>query len=262
MHAGFLSFFGNNHEKFGIWEFTYKNSESYTCANTEQLKNKIPSNYFVPIKPKDETSLKSMRFVLTVVDETTGNPIVAVVKVLKNEDKSPIIDINSDLNGKAFFSIPLNKEIIINISKKGYMNLDQEMTVSDFGGVEITKTMKLKPVKIGESIILKNVLFKQGTALLLDSSYLELDKLIVLLKQNSEMEIELSGHTDNQGSQELNLKLSENRIIAVKDYLIQRGIGAKRIQGKGYGGLMPLYENISEATRRLNRRVEFKITKL
>jgi OOP family OmpA-OmpF porin len=89
---------------------------------------------------------------------------------------------------------------VFDFSRQGYMNAEQEMNIDNFGGAEITYTVRLKLVKVGESIVLKNVLFKQGRAELLDSSYAALDKLVELLKQNAGIEIELSGYTDNQGN--------------------------------------------------------------
>jgi outer membrane protein OmpA-like peptidoglycan-associated protein len=256
---------GTNHSQFGIWEFTYKNSEQYTCSNTSQMNTKIPDQYTIPVK-KTETVVvnapTTMRFVLTVLDESTGSPVEAGFRIFRKGEKNALKESFTDNKGKAAFSVPLHQSILIDVSKQGYMNAEQEMNVSNFNGAEITYTIKIKPVKVGESVVLKNVLFKQGTSIMLDSSYAALDKLIVLLNQNAGMEIELSGHTDNQGSQELNLKLSEERVRVVRDYLIHKGITAGRIQGKGYGGLKPLYDNSTETTRRLNRRVEFKILKM
>ena len=80
-----------------------------------------------------------------------------------------------------------------------------------------------------------------------------------MLKENPTMEIELEGHTDNQGDADLNQKLSEDRVLAVKDYLVNKGIDKSRIMGRGWGGEKPIASNDSELTRRLNRRVEFKI---
>ena len=75
------------------------------------------------------------------------------------------------------------------------------------------------------------------------------------------MEIELRGHTDNVGNSRLNRKLSQQRVDAVVDYFIDNGIDSNRLFGKGYGGSKPIASNKSEATRRLNRRVEFTVVK-
>ena len=122
--------------------------------------------------------------------------------------------------------------------------------------------MYLAPIETGEAILLQNVLFKQGTPFLLATSYPELDKLADMMKENPTMEIELLGHTDNVGNEDELVKLSEDRVTAVRNYLVQRkGIHPPRISGKGYGGSEPMYDNTYEQTRKLNRRVEFRIVK-
>jgi outer membrane protein OmpA-like peptidoglycan-associated protein len=92
-------------------------------------------------------------------------------------------------------------------------------------------------------------------------SYPELDRLVHIMKDNKTIEIQLEGHTDGRGDPQANLALSEQRVEAVKRYLISKGISEKRIVGKGYGGAKPMVANDTEENRKLNRRVEFKITK-
>lgn len=103
--------------------------------------------------------------------------------------------------------------------------------------------------------ILKNVLFEQSTSLLLPESYVELDKLTNVLKKYVSYNVLIEGHTDNQGDQLLNQKLSEERAKAVGNYLIGYGIDKKRIVTKGWGGQFPIAINGTEAYK--NRRVEF-----
>ena len=117
-------------------------------------------------------------------------------------------------------------------------------------------------VSKGSTVVLKHVLFVQSKAELLSESYSELDKLVATLKQYPDMVIEVSGHTDNQGSRDLNVKLSEERAITVKDYLVKHDIDSKRISCKGYGPDQPISSNNTEEQRRLNRRVEFKIIQM
>ncbi len=117
-------------------------------------------------------------------------------------------------------------------------------------------------VKKGEKVVLKHVLFVQSKAELLPESYVELDRLVATMKQNPLVTIEVSGHTDNQGSRDLNIKLSEERAEKVRDYLVTHGIESKRISVKGYGPDKPISPNDTEENRRLNRRVEFEIIQM
>ena len=106
---------------------------------------------------------------------------------------------------------------------------------------------------------LDHVLFRQGTPELLEDSYKELELVVEMMMLNPEISIFLSGHTDNQGKASANLKLSEDRVKAVTEYLVSRGIKKKRISGKGYGGIKPRASNADPETRKLNRRVEFTV---
>lgn len=116
-----------------------------------------------------------------------------------------------------------------------------------------------KEVVLDENIVLKDVLFVRSKAVLLPGSFAELNKLIETLEQDESLNIELSGYTDNTGSASLNVQLSSERVETVKKYLVSKGIKKNRISGKGYGGANPIADNSKESTRRLNRRVEFKL---
>jgi outer membrane protein OmpA-like peptidoglycan-associated protein len=113
----------------------------------------------------------------------------------------------------------------------------------------------------GTTIQLQSVLFQRGTATMQESSFEELDRVVGMLKKNPNIEIELSGHTDNTGSSKLNIELSQKRSNTVKEYMVSKGISDKRLESRGYGGSKPISSNKSEATRKLNRRVEFTIIK-
>ena len=114
---------------------------------------------------------------------------------------------------------------------------------------------------MGTTVQLEHVLFKRGTTELLESSFKELDLIAQMMIDNPGMDIQLEGHTDNQGNAKLNKILSQERVDAVIEYFSAKGIGDNRLSGKGYGGTKPIASNANEETRRLNRRVEFTIVK-
>ncbi len=115
---------------------------------------------------------------------------------------------------------------------------------------------------VGSNVVLKNILFNKGSAELLGTSTPDLEMIYTTMNQYPAMEIELSGHTDNLGDAKKNVVLSEERVKAVKDYLVNKGISPLRIKGYGYGGRYPIASNAGEKTRKLNRRVELKIIKM
>lgn len=106
--------------------------------------------------------------------------------------------------------------------------------------------------------ILENLLFETNSAIIEKSSYPILDKLIEYLNYEKEFRFEIAGYTDNVGSDENNQILSENRAVAVVNYLVERGIAADRLVAKGYGELYPIAENSTDEGRAKNRRTEIK----
>ena len=120
----------------------------------------------------------------------------------------------------------------------------------------------LRPLAVGTTVALAQVRFARGAADLLPASFSALDRLVGLLQTNPGLTIELRGHTDNVGSAAKNLVLSEQRVSVARAYLLDRGIPAARVGGKGFGGSQPAASNAQELSRRRNRRVEFRVTGL
>ncbi|WP_139921525.1 OmpA family protein [Hymenobacter sp. DG01] len=139
----------------------------------------------------------------------------------------------------------------------GYLPLDSTFNTSAGPYVQ---DILLQPLAVGTILQLDKVRFEQGSARLLSSSYPALKKLLQLLTDTPTLTIELRGHTDNVGAPEKNVALSERRVATVKAYLVRHGIAATRISGLGLGGAEPRASNDREATRQLNRRVEFRVT--
>ena len=123
------------------------------------------------------------------------------------------------------------------------------------------RDLLLLPAAVGAKVDLPAIIFTQGKATLLGSSYLELNRLAVALQAAPATEVRLEGHTDNVGPADKNQQLSEDRVAEVKRYLVGRGVDEKRISTVGFGGAKPRYANNREETRRLNRRVELVIVK-
>jgi len=123
------------------------------------------------------------------------------------------------------------------------------------------RDLLLQPAAVGEKVDLPSIIFAQGKAGLLASSYAELNRLAIALQAAPGTEVRLEGHTDNVGPADKNQQLSEDRVMEVKRYLVSRGVDEKRITTIGYGGSRPRFSNEREETRKLNRRVELVIVK-
>ncbi|HRO74691.1 MAG TPA: OmpA family protein [Crocinitomicaceae bacterium] len=116
-------------------------------------------------------------------------------------------------------------------------------------------------VVLDKAIILKNITFDFAKFTLKSSSFVELDKVVTLLKSNPTYKIALTGHTDNIGNKTANLTLSLNRANAVKEYLVSKGIDKNRITTDGKGSGQPVVNNDTDENRETNRRVEFVLRK-
>jgi len=112
---------------------------------------------------------------------------------------------------------------------------------------------------VGKVMRLDNLIFQSGSAVIEPGSYLELEEVVTMLKNNPRMVIQLEGHTDYIGNARLNMKLSEERVNAVKNYLTTHGANKSKIKTKAYGGTSPLTRENTEEARQMNRRVELRI---
>lgn len=111
-------------------------------------------------------------------------------------------------------------------------------------------------------IITRQVHFQTGSATILpDSNTLLEDIADVIRRNNSLSSVEIQGHTDNQGTPDGNMTLSQQRAEAVRDRLVQLGVSADRLTARGFGQTRPIRPNLTVAGRAANRRVMFRVTR-
>lgn len=139
-----------------------------------------------------------------------------------------------------------------NAERKVIKNIELGLPASAAQIAEATHT-------VGKVMRLDNLIFQAGSSTIASESFAELDEVVIMMQRNPRMVIQLEGHTDYIGNAKANLKLSEDRVVSVKNYLTQKGIGKNRIKTKAFGGTMPLSREDTEQARRLNRRVELRI---
>lgn len=129
---------------------------------------------------------------------------------------------------------------------------------------EIKKTVPdAQVIRVGEGIVVEfssNILFGFDKSNLSNEAKSNLDKLVTIMKDYEDTNIEVQGHTDSKGSEAYNKNLSEQRATAVSLYFMEKGVKDFRLTINGFGELLPKYINTTEEGRLLNRRVEFLIT--
>lgn len=233
----------------------YKQTDEMVAFNPAEDEKVIVRNFKVAPQPKPE----SLVFTGIITDEATNMPLPAEVKFVNPVNQTEQIVYSDSVTGKYYFKSDVRTSMIAEIRKEGYFFVYEVIPSPQISTDNIAyKDFKIKAIKKGEKLVLNNILFETGKAILTKSSYAELDKLVKVMS-NSDVRVEISGHTDNTGGYELNKKLSESRAKAVVDYLISSGINKDRLTYKGYGPDEPIAPNTSADGRAKNRRVEMKI---
>jgi outer membrane protein OmpA-like peptidoglycan-associated protein/Tol biopolymer transport system component len=214
---------------------------------------KLPQN----MQPQKTNYLKAVVF----EDGNKAKKLDAKVELIDLETGKPVIESYSNkVTGEFLICLPLNKNYALNVSKNGYLFYSENFSLKEPKNNEpYVMEIPLKPIKAGQSVVLKNVFFDTDKYDLKPESKAELNKLVAFLNANPTLKIELSGHTDTQGNKQSNIVLSQNRAKAVMDFLIANGITKERLTAKGYGDAQPIAENTTEKGRAMNRRTEFKI---
>lgn len=197
----------------------------------------------------------------TIQDIHNLQGLEAEIKLTNNRTLDSLNSSYSDPDsGEFYLLMPSYGLVSINVLCKGYLFYGQDISLDTvIDKTLLRKEIKLEPIQIGSSLILKNISFDIGKWDLLPSSYPELERLVAFLKLNPRVVIQVSGHTDNTGNKARKTELSNRRALAVKDYLVKQGIKEMRLKVKGYGMYRPIASNNTEEGRQKNRRVEFEV---
>jgi outer membrane protein OmpA-like peptidoglycan-associated protein len=198
-----------------------------------------------------------------VVDALTKKPIDnALIEVISFQTGDTTWNNKSTESGDFFIVLPSKQNYVISIEKDGYMFYSGSFELID-ETAEAPKRLaiELQPLEINAQVILKNIFFDYDSYELKAESFTELDRLYQLLANNPSIAIEITGHTDNQGSDAYNNRLSSQRAQAVRQYLLRKSIAPNRITAFGLGSTTPISSNDSEEGRAKNRRIEVRVIK-
>ncbi len=194
-------------------------------------------------------------------DSEDKKPIKGRLELIDHESSEVVGVTTSDTTGLYMVYIPKAKIYGIDINAAGYlMFLDNIDLTAESSDKVIYRDFLMDRVEVGAKVILKNINFETGKATLLTDSYVTLNAVVKLIQTNPTIQLEISGHTDNVGSDKYNDKLSNDRAKSVVAYLVAQGITEAKLTYKGYGESQPVSSNATPEGRAENRRVEFKIT--
>lgn len=211
-------------------------------------------------KPQAVTYMKGI-----VMDSITGKRLASDFVLTDLLTGIEVVRSQSDaISGDFLVCIPTNRDYALSVEKSGYLFYSVHFAIQGEGGIEKPhlRNILLKPVKKDEITILRNVFFETDSSSLLPASRVELDKLTDFLLRNPLITIEISGHTDNTGTELYNLELSRKRAASVYNYLIQKGIPKTRLTYRGFGASQPVSGNETPEGKAANRRTEFRIVSL
>ncbi|MDI3545876.1 MAG: hypothetical protein PWQ43_388 [Rikenellaceae bacterium] len=216
--------------------------------------------YYFPLyneaKPEEVLLVKG-----NIKSEDTTKPIKATVQIKSMESKH-ITFIPVDEDGDYVASLLKNEDYLLTIKGEDIVYQSTYVAAKDSITAPVIKLeMEVQPIEVGKHYRLHNIYFAFNSADILANSQKVLDEFIVFLNDHPTLQISIEGHTDNVGSDEFNLILSENRAKAVYNYLVNNGIDANRLQYKGFGESNPIATNETEEGRAMNRRTEFVILK-
>lgn len=194
-----------------------------------------------------------------VRDAVTRDPLGCDIVVTDLKTRTRVASLHSDdVDGSYYAVLQAGNKYSITASKKGYVFYSQTFNIPENEkGSTKTKDIDLYPLKGGKTQLL--VFFDFNKSNLQDESIPELERMIEFLNDNPELKFRLEGHTDDVGSDDYNNKLSLDRTITVKNYLIKAGIDKDRIETIGYGESRPIIKETTEEARAANRRVEMII---
>jgi len=199
-----------------------------------------------------------------IIDATTKQAVTAKItyKSLPYGNKIGTLTNNN-------YSFPMfdNEKYSIVVEAPGFITAKYMLDPGEANARKLIKDIELtagagtgeKRHEVGQVMRLDNLIFQLGKSKIDEESYSELDLVVSMMKENSSMIIQLEGHTDYEGDPKGNMKLSQARVDAVKNYITSKGISKNRVKTKAFGGTAPLSRDNTPEAHRLNRRVELRV---
>ena len=203
---------------------------------------------------------------LIAVKDAKSGKALANARVSILDDRNNVIETRTaDAQGVVSYGVDCNKPYVIQAAMEGYVNNTVPVAKTNGGVVNITANLDpIAGIITKDGVALSDIFFEFNKSNITKEGAFELDKLVEALKSNPGMVIMAKAHTDNRGSEEYNLNLSDQRAKATVQYVLSKGISKERISGQGYGESQPKVdcgENCTEEQHAANRRIEFLFVK-
>jgi outer membrane protein OmpA-like peptidoglycan-associated protein len=186
-------------------------------------------------------------------------PVQARIDLMDLADATFTASFTSDpVTGEFTADVPAGRSYAMHVTADGFMP-HSERIVGDPATKDVRMDMGLKTTAVGNSEVMRNILFRPDRSDLAVGSTTDLDQLVAFLKANKDVRIEIDGHTDGDTGPVPNQLLSEQRAQVVLQYLVEHGVKRDRLVAKGFGASQPLHPNDTPEHKALNRRTEIKV---
>ncbi|GAA0890851.1 hypothetical protein GCM10009122_05300 [Fulvivirga kasyanovii] len=190
----------------------------------------------------------------SLTDEETGKPFKGIVSIIDLDNGIEVAPKFLRPDGSFEFDLINNNNYLLIIQGEEFFRIEELFYLD--GEMQLHK----KTSSISSKMKFASLEFEEGKAALTTPMYGDLDKMADFLLDNPNFNLRISGHTDSDGREDFNLKLSQDRADIIKEYLVFfGGVEDSRITAKGYGSSKPIVKEVTEEDKKLNRRVEFEI---
>jgi len=211
------------------------------------------------------TPVCGVEAIVMVRDAKTGQPLASARVAILDERNNVIETRTAGADGKVSYAIDCDRAYSVQASVEGYENNTFPINKTKGGTVNINADLNPIAVVVQDTaVVLNDVYFEFNKSNITREAAFELDKLVEAMKANPNMVIMAKAHTDNRGSDQYNMNLSNRRAKSTVQYVISKGIAKERISGQGYGESEPKVacgDNCTEEQHAQNRRSEFLIVK-
>lgn len=284
-HKNNVLYFSSNGHLLNFGEFdifkTYKTNDVWASAkNIGPLVNGPGSEFYFTIDSKSENLFYSRsaennmdnldlysfplpmeaqpnantRLTGTINDTETGAAIQGIISIIDLDNGIEVAPQFLRPDGSYEFKLINNNNYLVIVQGENFFRIEELIHLES----DTQLTTSIQP--ISTKIKFESIVFGNGESKLKDGMYDDLDKVADFLLDNPRFELRISGHTDSDGREDFNLKLSQERADAIKEYLIYFGnIDETRIEARGFGSSQPILKDHSEQAKKLNRRVEFEL---
>jgi len=232
----------------------------YSYEKAEGGERRVSLLYSFEFPGKGVVENKSIFITGNIYDANTKKPLKADIELFVLGENVPASVFTSDVKTGEYLTIlNENSRIALYINCTGYLFESETFDLANGEKMAVRHDFYLKPITVGNSVRLNNLFFDVNSAALSPESITELNKVARFLNDNPGVRISIAGHTDDQGTEQYNQQLSQNRAHAVYNYLIKEGIKPQTLTFAGYGESKPIINKTDEESRRLNRRIEFTV---